>query len=196
MQAADAEREPAVQRVLSTSSEPVSTSRGAAPMPEASTLIERARQSRQWEKLTISDGRVQRSPTSSGQRSPSGPVSGRTIRKMERSLGADFSSIEFRTDGSLGEPLGPLGKVHRSTVSLAPSLSPDSALGQAVIGHELAHVTQRTFDRGPSDHPARERDAIRRGTLAPVASRPVPALAARLPMKSSTFPHSPPSWRS
>ena len=85
---------------------------------------------------------------------------------MERSLGADFSSIEFRTDGSLGEPLGPLGKVHRSTVSLAPSLSPDSALGQAVIGHELAHVTQRTFDRGPSDHPARERDAIRRGTLA------------------------------
>ncbi|MBT5141002.1 MAG: DUF4157 domain-containing protein [Acidimicrobiaceae bacterium] len=111
--------------------------------------------------------RVQRAAAPHAPSASSGPVGGRTIERMERSFGADFSDIRFRTESSFSGPLDPLAKVQRNTVSLAPSVTPDSNLGLAVIGHELAHITQRTQgSRTGGTDVHRENDANRRGTLA------------------------------
>ena len=69
------------------------------------------------------------------------PVLGR----MERSFGADFSGVRVVEAPGL-EELGVDAAAHGDLLGFAPGrFAPESREGQALLGHELAHVVQQTM---------------------------------------------------
>lgn len=71
--------------------------------------------------------------------------------KMEQSFGADFSSVRVHHDGS-AEQLGAQAYASGDQLHFAAgAYDPHSDAGQALIGHELAHVVQQRAGRVGGD---------------------------------------------
>src|SRR5262245_41633280 len=67
--------------------------------------------------------------------------------KMEGSFGADFSSVRVH-EGGQASSLGALAYAQGDDLHFAPGqYQPESQSGQALIGHELAHVVQQRQGR-------------------------------------------------
>lgn len=82
------------------------------------------------------------SPAGGGQPLPAG-VRG----KMEASFGTDFSAVRVH-EGAQAQQLGALAYAQGTDVHFAPGqYQPESQGGQALIGHELAHVVQQGAGR-------------------------------------------------
>jgi Domain of unknown function (DUF4157) len=86
------------------------------------------------------------SPAAADAKAPSG--TGQQLApgvrgKMESSFGADFSSVRIH-EGDHASQLGALAYTQGSDVHFAPGqYQPETQSGQALIGHELAHVVQQ-----------------------------------------------------
>jgi hypothetical protein len=82
--------------------------------------------------------------------------------KMERAMGADFGAVRVHLDGQ-AEELGANAFAHGDDLHFASgTYDPDSERGQALIGHELAHVLQQREGRvsgGAGDGAAVVQDA-------------------------------------
>lgn len=74
---------------------------------------------------------------------PAEPLPTRVRGRFERLFGADFSDVRMHRESTLSP--GPLRAFTRGAhVHFAPTrFQPDTAQGDALIGHELAHVTQQ-----------------------------------------------------
>lgn len=84
------------------------------------------------------DSPASASPTGSGQALP-----GQVQAKMERAFGADFSSVRIH-QGPEARAMGALAYTQGSRIHFAPGqYDPGSQRGQALLGHELAHVVQQ-----------------------------------------------------
>lgn len=67
--------------------------------------------------------------------------------KMERALGADFSSVRIH-EGPLARTIGAQAFTRGTDVHFAPGqYQPHTTAGQQVLGHELAHVVQQSQGR-------------------------------------------------
>ncbi len=67
--------------------------------------------------------------------------------KMEQSFGADFSAVRVH-EGPQAEAMGALAYAQGTDLHFAPGqYAPESARGQELIGHELAHVVQQSEGR-------------------------------------------------
>ena len=67
--------------------------------------------------------------------------------KMEGSFGADFSSVRVH-EGEQASQLGAVAYAQGTDLHFAPGqYQPDTQSGQALIGHELAHVVQQRDGR-------------------------------------------------
>ncbi|HET9621022.1 MAG TPA: DUF4157 domain-containing protein [Kofleriaceae bacterium] len=81
-------------------------------------------------------------PTGAGSALP-----GVVQAKMERSFGADFSSVRVH-EGRHASALGALAYTQGTDIHFAPGqYQPGSQSGQELIGHELAHVVQQSQGR-------------------------------------------------
>src|SRR5262249_43119288 len=68
-------------------------------------------------------------------------------RKMERALHADFTAVPVH-DGPQAAAIGALAFTRGTDIFFAPGhYDPDSARGQELLGHELAHVVQQAQGR-------------------------------------------------
>jgi hypothetical protein len=95
--------------------------------------------------------------------------------KMERSFGADFAGVNVHQDGR-ADAMGALAYAQGDHLHFgAGRYEPSSHAGQALIGHELAHVVQQREGRASVPQgkgaavvadPALEADADRQGELA------------------------------
>jgi hypothetical protein len=92
-------------------------------------------------------------------------------QKMERAFGQDFSDVRVH-QGPRAAALGALAYTQGTDIHFAPGqYEPESPAGQALLGHELAHVVQQRQGRvstttqariagaGVNDDPALEREA-------------------------------------
>jgi hypothetical protein len=113
--------------------------------------------------------------------------------KMEGSFGADFSSVRVH-EGGQASNLGALAYAQGDDLHFAPGqYQPDSQSGQALIGHELAHVVQQrdgrvaapgqakgapvVADQGLEDEADRAGQAAARGEPARISSSATPGAA-------------------
>lgn len=65
-------------------------------------------------------------------------------RKMEHSLGENFSDVKINQDSDLAKELNAIAFTIGNKISFAPGMyNPFSQNGQELIGHELAHVVQQ-----------------------------------------------------
>lgn len=72
------------------------------------------------------------------------PLPGALRAKMESSFGADFSAVRVHEDDKAGA-VGARAYTQGTDLHFAPGeYQPDSASGQELIGHELAHVVQQS----------------------------------------------------
>jgi hypothetical protein len=72
---------------------------------------------------------------------------GEVRKKMEGSFQADFSSVRVH-EGGQAAGLGALAYAQGTDLHFAPGqYQPDTQSGQALIGHELAHVVQQSEGR-------------------------------------------------
>jgi hypothetical protein len=89
-------------------------------------------------------------PEANAPAAPSGggsPMPAPLQKKMESSFGADFSSVRVHEGGQAGQ-LGAHAYAQGDDVHFAPGqYQPDTQSGQALIGHELAHVVQQRGGR-------------------------------------------------
>lgn len=75
------------------------------------------------------------------------PLPGGLQHKMEGSFGRDFSSVRVH-QGDHATQLGALAYAQGTDLHFAPGqYQPDTPSGQALIGHELAHVVQQSDGR-------------------------------------------------
>jgi hypothetical protein len=75
------------------------------------------------------------------------PLPASTRQQMERSFGADFSGVRMHQGGA-AEALGAQAFADGENVHFAPGrFQPGSRTGDALIGHELAHVVQQREGR-------------------------------------------------
>ncbi|HZJ67215.1 MAG TPA: DUF4157 domain-containing protein [Kofleriaceae bacterium] len=88
-----------------------------------------------------------------GASAPLGPTGGGSAmpaplqKKMEGSFGADFSSVRVH-EGGQASSLGAMAYAQGDDLHFAPGqYQPESQGGQALIGHELAHVVQQRQGR-------------------------------------------------
>ncbi len=102
--------------------------------------------------MTFDQGEALLSPSAEGSAGlgPSGggsPLPEATRMQMERSLGSDFSSVRVHQGGQAGA-LGARAFAQGESIHFAPgAYAPGSASGDALIGHELAHVVQQRAGR-------------------------------------------------
>ncbi len=105
------------------------------------------------------DANLQQNPFSQGQTPTSNPFSVDTVQKkedngnglppqvqtqMEQSFGTDFSDVKIQKDSPKAQKMGALAFTQGSDVHFAKGkFEPESKKGQALIGHELAHVVQQ-----------------------------------------------------
>ena len=127
------------------------------------------------------------------------PLASDVRGKMEKSFGVDFSQVRVH-EGAHTLALGATAFARGEHVHFAPGLyAPASAQGQALLGHELAHVVQQRAGRvGATSHqagtainsePALERSAKAAGKRASQA-QPVAELAAPVVVSGSAAPSS------
>ncbi|MBE9215068.1 DUF4157 domain-containing protein [Plectonema cf. radiosum LEGE 06105] len=82
--------------------------------------------------------------SSSGRSSMPAPVRS----KMENSFGSSFSDVSIHTDSPQAKSMGALAFTQGNNVHFAPGqYNPQSASGQALLGHELTHVVQQRAGR-------------------------------------------------
>ncbi len=124
-----------------------------------------------------------------GSPPPAEPLPARVRGRFERLFGADFSDVRMHRESTLSP--GPLRAFTRGAhVHFAPTrFQPDTDTGDALIGHELAHVTQQRERRVTPDGGEHgdfntethlEREAHRMGERAARGeATPVGAAAAR-----------------
>lgn len=68
--------------------------------------------------------------------------------KMEDSFGTDFSSVRVHPESSKAPEVGALAYTQGTDIHFAPGqFKPDTASGQQLLGHELAHVIQQAQGR-------------------------------------------------
>lgn len=68
--------------------------------------------------------------------------------KMENAFGTDFSAVRVHTGSPLATGLGALAATHGNDIHFAPgTYQPNTAGGQQLLGHELAHVVQQRAGR-------------------------------------------------
>jgi hypothetical protein len=117
-------------------------------------------------------------------------------RKMEASLGADFSAVRIH-EGPQAAAIGAAAYTQGSNIFFAPGrYDPDSADGQELLGHELAHVVQQAQGRaGAGPHakggtidadPGLEREADAHGAQ---AARGQPATGHAGGLAIASIPH-------
>ena len=88
------------------------------------------------------DGEAPRRPGGAGQK-----LADEVRRRLEAALGADLASVRVHEDGS-AEALGAEAYTVGEDVHFAPGrFDPGSERGQALLGHELAHVVQQREGR-------------------------------------------------
>ena len=135
--------------------------------------------------------------TSSGRAMPE-PVRA----KMEKSFDTSFSSVSIHPESAQAKNLGALAYAQGSQIHFAPGqYNPNSASGQALLGHELTHVVQQRAGRVPTPkqskglpinaNPALEQEADRLGAKAAQGQQvQVPGMNGRkaLPIQHSTEP--------
>jgi hypothetical protein len=109
---------------------------------------------------TPGDARVVRSRLGAGQ-----PLDAGVRAPMEGAYGQDFSSVRVHTDsgaGALSDRLGARAfTVGRDVVFSPGEYQPGSLVGNALIAHELAHVSQQDGGEASSSVTALEEDADR-----------------------------------
>ncbi len=75
---------------------------------------------------------------------PGQPLGDETREAAARKLGADFAEVRIHTDSPLAAGIGANAVTYDSHIHFAPgAYRPRSAAGDALIGHELAHVVQQ-----------------------------------------------------
>jgi ribosomal protein S18 acetylase RimI-like enzyme len=115
---------------------------------------------------------LQRSPSGHGGRSISPPVR----HKMERAFNTSFADVRVH-EGNHAHSLGAIAYTQSNHIHFAPGkYNPDTSSGQALLGHELAHVVQQRQGRVKptgqvkglplNDNPALEQEADRLGLRA------------------------------
>ena len=68
--------------------------------------------------------------------------------RMEGSFQTDFSDVSVHASSSRAPEVGALAYTQGSDIHFAPGqYKPDTTQGQALIGHELAHVVQQREGR-------------------------------------------------
>lgn len=73
--------------------------------------------------------------------------------KMEKSFGTSFSDVKIHGESAQAKAIGALAYTQGNNIHFAPgAYNPQSASGQALLGHELAHVTQQRAGRVPVPH--------------------------------------------
>jgi hypothetical protein len=73
--------------------------------------------------------------------------------KMENSFGSSFGDVNIHTDSPQAKSIGALAFTQGNNVHFAPGqYSPESASGQALLGHELTHVVQQRAGRVAVPH--------------------------------------------
>jgi Domain of unknown function (DUF4157) len=86
-------------------------------------------------------------PAGESRPTPSGGLAAPVKAQMESAFGADFSNVRVHEDGEAGE-VGAEAFTRGSDLHFAPGrYAPESAKGQELIGHELAHVVQQSQGR-------------------------------------------------
>ena len=69
-------------------------------------------------------------------------------QRMENSFGTDFSSVRVHPESSQAPAVGALAYTQGTDIHFAPGqFKPDTASGQQLLGHELAHVVQQSEGR-------------------------------------------------
>lgn len=115
---------------------------------------------------------LQRAPTTHGGRSIPTPVR----HKMEQSFNTSFADVKVH-EGNHANSLGAIAYTQGSHIHFASGkYNPDTSSGQALLGHELAHVVQQRQGRVKptgqikglplNDNPALEQEADRLGLQA------------------------------
>jgi uncharacterized protein DUF4157 len=90
--------------------------------------------------------------------SPPQPLPDNVKTRMERQLGADFSAVRIHANSPRPAQLGALAYTQGPDIHFAPGkYNPDSADGQRLLGHELAHVVQQGAARVKPPAPAQEK---------------------------------------
>ncbi len=210
------QRESATSPVLSASSSAFPVAGPipfAAPSPAVRSLADLDRGAslgHRFEERTPATGS---SKTSTPGPSPGHPLPARVRSRFEQAFGADFSDVRVHRESTL--PPSPLRAFARgSHLHFAPTrFQPGTAAGDALIGHELAHVAQQRERRVMSDETADpdsgggapfntdsglEREASRlgeraaRGEAVPVGSQaakpsPPSAQSAEAPVQAGLF---------
>ncbi|HEY0986323.1 MAG TPA: DUF4157 domain-containing protein [Kofleriaceae bacterium] len=83
---------------------------------------------------------------------PGQPMASEVRSKMERAFGVDFSSVRI-FEGERAPALGARAYAQGAEIHFAPGeYRPDSARGQEILGHELAHVVQQHQGRVGATH--------------------------------------------
>ncbi len=114
------------------------------------------------------------SPPPSGTSGQSIPASLRT--KMEKSFNTSFADVKVH-EGPQAKSLNAIAYTQGNQIHFAPGqFKPQTSSGQALLGHELAHVVQQRRGRVKptsqinglplNDNPALEREADRLGLKA------------------------------
>ena len=95
---------------------------------------------------------------------PGRPISTGLAARMGAALGADVSSVRFHTDDAAGRTTARAGATALtvgSHVAFARgTFEPGTPVGDALIAHELAHVTQHVEGAPVASDAAAERDAL------------------------------------
>ncbi|HEX3760588.1 MAG TPA: DUF4157 domain-containing protein [Kofleriaceae bacterium] len=117
--------------------------------------------------------------------------------RMEGSFGADFSSVRVH-QGDHAQELGALAYAQGTDLHFAPGqYQPDSPTGQALIGHELAHVVQQRDGRVAAPAQAKGAPVVADPGLEAEADHAGQAAArgepASLPGRSAASPSSAPA---
>ena len=126
------------------------------------------------------------------QRAAPGGLPSSLRAKMESALDADFSAVQLHPASTQATALGARAFTQGADVHVAPGhWAPETAEGQALIGHELAHVVQQRDGRvaatsrlhglAHNDDATLEREADAAGAraaAAPSADPPAPARQA------------------
>jgi len=109
-----------------------------------------------------------------------GPESEALLARMERAFAADFADVRVHQNSPRAARLGAEAYTQGNEIHVAPGLwAPQTRRGQALLGHELAHVVQQREGRVPRRHgspaldatPALEQEAEARGAAAVQGTR-------------------------
>lgn len=140
--------------------------------------------------VTLARAHEPRRPDATGMPAP-------VREKMEAAFGDDFSGVRVHAGSSRATALGALAYTQGSDIHVAPGhWAPETRAGQALLGHELAHVVQQRAGRvrataqhngvALNDDPSLEAEADTLGARAARGDQ-VPASGTRAAQSSLAF---------